>query len=75
MNLVALGWNNLAGPDLLVIGVIVFFLFGAKQLPKWSKGIAESIRELKSAKNEIDKELKAGVDDVKSLTGDDRRKS
>ena len=36
------------GPDdLLVVLVIILVLFGSKKLPELSKGIAESIRELR----------------------------
>jgi sec-independent protein translocase protein TatA len=33
--------------DLVVILVIVLVLFGAKKLPQLSKGIAESVREVR----------------------------
>jgi hypothetical protein len=35
MDTLALGLGNLAGPDLLIILLIVFVLFGAKKLPDW----------------------------------------
>ncbi len=39
-------------PELLVILVIVFFLFGAKRLPEMGKGIGEAIKGFKSSMKE-----------------------
>jgi sec-independent protein translocase protein TatA len=36
-------------PELLVLLVIVFFLFGAKRLPEVGKGIGEGIKNFKNA--------------------------
>ena len=44
--------------DLVVVLVIVLVLFGAKKLPELSRGIADSVRELR----------KGFSDDVKSET-------
>ena len=36
-------------PELVIILVIVFFLFGAKRLPEMGKGIGESIKNFKAS--------------------------
>ena len=36
-------------PELLIILVIVFFLFGAKRLPEMGKGIGEAITNFKKS--------------------------
>ena len=41
-------------PELLVILVIVFFIFGAKRLPEMGKGIGEAIKGFKSSMREDD---------------------
>ena len=38
-------------PELLVILVILLLLFGAKALPKLSRGIGDSVRELRQGLN------------------------
>ena len=40
-------------PELMIILIIVFFLFGAKRLPEMGKGIGEGIKNFKkSIKND-----------------------
>ena len=41
-------------PELLVILVIVFFIFGAKRLPEMGKGIGEAIKGFKSSMKDDD---------------------
>lgn len=43
---------GLGHTELLVIGLIVFLIFGAKRLPEIGKGIGGAIREFKSIKKE-----------------------
>lgn len=52
---------NLAGPDLIVILLIVLVLFGAKKLPELAKGMGQAVKEFQKAKDEFGDELnKAG---------------
>lgn len=39
-----LGW-----PEILIILLIIFFLFGAKRLPEMGKGIGEGIKNFKKS--------------------------
>ena len=48
---------NLAGPDLIVILLIVLVLFGAKKLPDLAKGIGQAMKEFQKAKDEFGHEL------------------
>ena len=60
MNLIA-SLTNLAGPDLLIILLIVLVLFGAKKLPELARGMGQAVKEFQKAKDEFTDELhKAG---------------
>ena len=60
MNLLA-SFMNLAGPDLIVILLIILVLFGAKKLPELARGMGQAVKEFQKAKDEFSDELhKAG---------------
>ena len=46
---------NLAGPDGLIILLVLVFFFGAKKLPEVARGLGSAIKEFSKAKNEDDK--------------------
>src|SRR5438046_10471113 len=48
---------NLAGPDLIVILLIILVLFGAKKLPEIAKGMGQAVKEFQKAKDEFSDEL------------------
>jgi sec-independent protein translocase protein TatA len=56
MNIVA-SLFNLAGPDLIVILLIVLLLFGSKKLPELARGMGQAVKEFNKAKDEIEREL------------------
>ncbi len=56
MNLLAF-FSNLAGPDLIVILLLVLVLFGAKKLPELARGMGQAMKEFQKAKDEISDEL------------------
>ena len=64
MSLLA-SFMNLAGPDLIVILLIVLVLFGAKKLPELARGMGQAVKEFQKAKDEFNDELhKAGKSDT-----------
>lgn len=64
MSLIA-SFMNLAGPDLIVILLIILVLFGAKKLPELARGMGSAIKEFQKAKDEFSDELNtAGNKDV-----------
>jgi sec-independent protein translocase protein TatA len=46
-----------AGPDLIVILLIILVLFGAKKLPELARGMGSAIKEFQKAKDEFSDEL------------------
>src|SRR5450759_2321802 len=70
MSLMA-SFMNLAGPDLIVILLIVLVLFGAKKLPELARGMGLAVKEFQKAKDEFGDELhKAGTDDATKQTAE-----
>lgn len=43
--------------EIAVISIVAVLLLGPKQLPKMARGLAEAIREIKSAKRNIDQQI------------------
>jgi len=48
---------NLAGPDLIVILLIILVLFGAKKLPELARGMGQAVKEFQKAKDQFNDEL------------------
>ena len=44
---------GLGTTELIVIGVIVFLIFGAKRLPEIGKGVGSALREFRQIKKEV----------------------
>ena len=58
MNILAFGIGNLGGPDLLIILLIVFVLFGAKKLPDLARSLGQSMSEFRKARQDLDDQLR-----------------
>ena len=61
MNIIA-SLFNLAGPDLIVILLIILLLFGSKKLPELARGMGQAVKEFNKAKDEIERELTKTTD-------------
>ena len=57
MNILAFGIGNLGGPDLLIILLIVFVLFGAKKMPDLARSLGQSMNEFRKARQDLDDQL------------------
>jgi len=51
------GILNFAGPDMMIILLIVFLLFGAKKLPELARGMGRAVKEFSAARDEIERGL------------------
>jgi sec-independent protein translocase protein TatA len=70
MNFLA-SFMNLAGPDLIVILLIILVLFGAKKLPELARGMGQAVKEFQKAKDEFNDELhKAGKPETETAKSD-----
>lgn len=49
---------GLGVPELLVIGFIIFLIFGGKKLPELMGGLGKGIKEFKKASKDVQDELK-----------------
>lgn len=58
---------GLGTPELILIGVVVVLLFGAKKIPELMRGLGSGIKEFKQAANvdEDNKKLNQDNDDKK----------
>ena len=56
--------QNINGPEILLIFLIVLLLFGAKRLPDLFKSFGKSIREFKKATSEIEDDFRTAMDEV-----------
>ena len=62
---------NLAGPDLIIILLIILVLFGAKKLPELARGMGQAVKEFQKAKDEFSDELhKAGKSETETAKSD-----
>ncbi|MDQ2658807.1 MAG: twin-arginine translocase TatA/TatE family subunit [Verrucomicrobiota bacterium] len=58
--------SNLAGPDLLVILLIILVLFGAKRLPDLARGMGQAMREFQKAKDDFTREVQQPSSEITS---------
>jgi sec-independent protein translocase protein TatA len=73
MTSIIASFMNLAGPDLIIILLIVLVLFGAKKLPELARGMGQAIKEFQKAKDEFGDELhKAAKTDAPAANADVR---
>ena len=58
MNEIVLAIGGLGTPELLVIAVVIFLLFGATRLPQLAKSLGQSKRAFKEGLSEAEEEEK-----------------
>jgi sec-independent protein translocase protein TatA len=62
------GFGPLGTPELLIIGILVLILFGAKKLPMFARSLGKSMGEFKKAREEFETELHRAQDEVERPT-------
>ena len=51
------GFGPLGTPELIIIGILILILFGAKKLPMFARSLGKSMGEFKKARVEFENEL------------------
>ena len=50
--------GSLGAPEILLILIVIFLLFGAKKIPEVAQGLGKGIREFKKAMSDVSDEIK-----------------
>lgn len=48
---------GLGTPEIILIGIVILVLFGAKKIPELMQGLGKGIKEFKKASSDIEKDL------------------
>jgi sec-independent protein translocase protein TatA len=51
--------------EILLIGIVVLVLFGAKKIPEFMKGLGKGVKEFKDGINDIKSDVEKELDDKK----------
>lgn len=54
----------LGTPEMIIIGILVLVLFGAKKLPTFARSLGKSMGEFKKARTEFENELHNAQEEV-----------
>lgn len=57
--------GGLGGQEMVLIFVVILLLFGAKKIPELARGLGKSMGEFKKAREEFEREIVKGEDEVK----------
>ena len=63
-------FGNLGTPEILVIGLVILVLFGAKRIPEFMQGLGKGVREFRKAAKDIQEEIEKPAEQKKI---DDKR--
>lgn len=62
------GLGPLGTPELVIIGILILILFGAKKLPMFARSLGKSMGEFKKAREEFESELHKAQEEVERPT-------
>ena len=54
----------LGTPEMIIIGILILVLFGAKKLPTFARSLGKSMGEFKKARTEFEAELHSAQEEV-----------
>jgi sec-independent protein translocase protein TatA len=67
-----MNFGNIGFTEILLIGVVVLLLFGAKRLPEIGASMGKSITAFKRGLSDVDKSVREGVQETRRLPDEDR---
>ncbi|MBI1805033.1 MAG: twin-arginine translocase TatA/TatE family subunit [Ignavibacteriae bacterium] len=50
-------FGNLGTPEIIIIGLIILVLFGAKRIPEFMQGLGKGVREFRKAARDVQNEI------------------
>lgn len=65
MQTILLFLGGIGFQEILLIGVVVLVLFGAKKIPEFMKGLGRGVKEFKEGINDMKSEVEKDLDDKK----------
>jgi len=57
--------GGVGAQEILLIGVVVLVLFGAKKIPEFMRGLGKGVKEFKDGINDMKSEVEKDLDDKK----------
>jgi len=62
---------NLGAPEIILIMIVMFFLFGANKIPELMKGLGTGLREFKKAARDIQNDIEKDVKPIDTKKSDE----
>lgn len=57
--------TNIRGPQLLIIVLVIFLLFGgSKRLPEMARGFGKAIKEFRKSASEVEKDFRSAMEET-----------
>lgn len=57
--------GGIGAQEIMLIGVVVLVLFGAKKIPEFMKGLGKGVKEFKEGINDMKADVEKDLDDKK----------
>jgi sec-independent protein translocase protein TatA len=67
MILPPLAFFGVGDQEMIVIMVVVLILFGGKKMPDFARGLGKTLKELRKATGEVEREFKRVMDEAENL--------
>lgn len=62
-NVIIAGFLGLGGQELILVGLLILLLFGAKKIPDLMKGLGQGIKEFKNATKDVKENIEKSIEE------------